>query len=193
VAVRAGEPLDVKGFWHGQPQEPSGSLSGGGAGPFDSLEDATHSLFDELRQVLGGELKVVEQRADPCRSFVGVGSVAGHRGGRIAGRRPPRSWSVAHCDRPLTIGRRVSEDTALRRRRSAPMVPEPHRLESGRIVARVRESPADGWFSSWRKRLAALGCGRPRRDDDPHVTAGMTAKGMEIRVVMTLSPPSLRA
>ena len=84
--MRAGEPLDVKGFWHGQPQGPSGFLSGGGAGLFDGLEDATHSLFDELRQVLGGEVKVVEQHADPCRSFVGVGAVAGHRGGRIAGR-----------------------------------------------------------------------------------------------------------
>ena len=37
------------------------------------------------------------------------------------------------------------------------MVPEPHRLESGRIAARVRESPGDGWFGSWRKRLAVGG------------------------------------
>ncbi len=41
-------------------KEPSGFRSGGGAGLFDGLEDATHSLFGELRQVLGGEVKVVE-------------------------------------------------------------------------------------------------------------------------------------
>jgi hypothetical protein len=52
--VRAGEPLNVNGFWHGQPQEPSVFLtarrpSNVGAGLLDGLEDATQGLLGEFR------------------------------------------------------------------------------------------------------------------------------------------------
>jgi hypothetical protein len=46
----------------------------------DGLEDATHGLLGEFRQVVCVEAQFVEQQADPCRSFVGVGSVGAHHG-----------------------------------------------------------------------------------------------------------------
>ena len=85
AAVRAGEPLNVNGFWHRQPPEPSvfltprrpGSVCAGG---LDGLEDATHGLLGEFRQVVCVEAQFVEPQADPRRSFVGVGLVGAHHG-----------------------------------------------------------------------------------------------------------------